>query len=146
MVEADERLGDDEAALGEPVPVCRELHGRLERRDVVVGEVADDGQVELLCLVERDEAGARSHPRAPPEAAALDRLEQEARAAHRAQAEVRAERREEVGDERRRRVHEMTVWLGDRVWLAATLARAEPRRLKHASCASGYASLRAVAQ
>ena len=90
---------------GNPFPSVGELHRRLELRDLVVRDVADDGHVELLGLGERDEPGAGSHPRAPPEASALDRLEQEARVAHRAQAEVRAERREEVGVERGGCVH-----------------------------------------
>ena len=43
MVEADERLGHDQAALREPVPLVRQRHRRLESSDVVVREVADDG-------------------------------------------------------------------------------------------------------
>ena len=69
VVEADERLGDDEAALREPVAVRGERHGRLELGDVVVGEVADHRQPERLGLVERHEPRARAHPRAPTEPA-----------------------------------------------------------------------------
>ena len=42
VVEADERVGDDEAALGQAGPGLRERHGRLELGDVVVAEVAHD--------------------------------------------------------------------------------------------------------
>ena len=42
MVEADEGFDDDEAALRQVGPRARQLHVRLELRDVVVGEVADD--------------------------------------------------------------------------------------------------------
>ena len=97
VVEADERLGDHEPALGEPVPVRGKLHGRLQRRDVVVRDVADDRQGERLRLVERHEPGARAHPRGTPEPAALDRLEQEARLAAPAQVQVRPERGDEIG-------------------------------------------------
>ena len=55
VVETDERLGDDEAALRQLRAVGGKLHRRLELRDVVVREVADDGRVERLRLLERDE-------------------------------------------------------------------------------------------
>ena len=42
VVEADERVGDDEAALRQVRPGAWERHGRLELGDVVVAEVADD--------------------------------------------------------------------------------------------------------
>ena len=48
VVEADEHVGDDEPALGQPAAVVRQRHGRLELRDVVVAEVADDRLVERL--------------------------------------------------------------------------------------------------
>ena len=44
VVEAHERVGDDEPALRQVGPVGGERHRRLERRDVVVAEVADDGR------------------------------------------------------------------------------------------------------
>ena len=103
MVEADERLGDDEAALGEPVPLVGHRHRRLELRDVVVREVADDGQSERLGLLERHEPRPGAHPGRPAEPPALDGLEEEAGAAHSAQAEVRPERGEEVGRDGRGR-------------------------------------------
>ena len=48
---------------------------------------------------------AGAHPRVPPQAAALDRLEDEARAARVAQAQVGAERGEEVGVDRGASAH-----------------------------------------
>ena len=90
VVEADERVADDEAALGEAAPVLRQRHGRLQPRDVVVGEVADDRQPELGRLVEADDPRAGAHPRVAAEPAALDRLEDEARRAGVAQAQVGA--------------------------------------------------------
>jgi hypothetical protein len=101
VIEAHERLGHDEAALGKAVAGVRQGDGRLERRDVVVGDVAHHGQPERLGLVERHEPGARTHPRRATEAPALDRLEQEARTPHPAQPEVRPERGEEVGGDGR---------------------------------------------
>ncbi len=58
MVEAQKRVGDDEEALGDVGPGCGQRHGRLELRDVVVTEVADDGLAEALGLLEVDEAVA----------------------------------------------------------------------------------------
>ena len=58
VVEADERGGDDEAALGQVGPRGRKRHRRLELGDVVVAEVADDGTAGrhlLLCLFEGDD-------------------------------------------------------------------------------------------
>ena len=55
VVEADERLGDDEAALGQVGAVRGQRHRRLQLRDVVVGEVADDGHVQRFRLLEGDE-------------------------------------------------------------------------------------------
>ena len=105
MVEADERLDDDEAALGQAGTVGRHRHRRLERRGVVVREVADDGRVERLRLLERDDARAPADERVAPEPPALDRLEQEAASALAAQPEVRPERGDEVGGYRLERCH-----------------------------------------
>ena len=58
MVEPDECLGDDQPAVREPVAHVRELDRRLERRDVVVCEVADDRQADRLGLLERPEPPA----------------------------------------------------------------------------------------
>jgi hypothetical protein len=49
------RVRDDEPALRQPVAVLGEGHRRLERRHVVVGDVADDRQAEPLGLLERGE-------------------------------------------------------------------------------------------
>ncbi len=56
VVEAQEGVGDDEAALGRRRAVDREWNRRLELRDVVVAEVADDRRVERLRLLEGHEA------------------------------------------------------------------------------------------
>ena len=96
VVEAHQRVGDDEPALRQVGPVGGELHRRLERRDVVVGEVADDGRRRRLRLGEIDRARAAADERVPPEAPAFDRLEQERRFALAAQPDVRAERRDQV--------------------------------------------------
>ena len=97
VVEADERLDDDEAALGQAGTVGRQRHRRLERGGVVVREVADDRGVQCLRLLERDDARAPADERVAPEPTALDRLEQEAASALAAQPEVRPERGDEVG-------------------------------------------------
>ena len=81
VVEADERVGDDEPALGQSAPGVRHRHRRLELRDEVVGEVADDGLAAVLGLVVGDEPRAAADERVAAEPALLDRLEQEARAA-----------------------------------------------------------------
>ena len=99
MVEAEEDVGDDEPALGDVGPLGRERHGRLELRDVVVAEVADDGLVELLGLLEGDDPVAAADERVAAEAALVDRLEQERRAPDLAQAQVGRERCEQVGVE-----------------------------------------------
>ena len=74
-------------------------HGRLERRDVVVAQVADHGCVERLRLRERDEPRAAADEGVAAQASLVDRLEQERRAPVRAQPEVCRERGEEVGVE-----------------------------------------------
>ena len=56
MVEADERLAHDEPTLREVTPLGWQGNGRLEGGHVVVGEVADDGKLARLRLLERDEA------------------------------------------------------------------------------------------
>ena len=50
-------------------PVARQRDGRLELRDVVVAEVADDRLVEPLRLLERDEPVAAADERMPARAA-----------------------------------------------------------------------------
>ena len=101
VVVADERVGDDEAALGQLRAVVGQRHRRLELRDVVVREVADDRRADRLGLVERDEPGARADEGVATEPALLDRLEQEARVTLLPQPQVDAERREQVGRDRR---------------------------------------------
>src|SRR6266545_7393133 len=100
VIEADERVGDDEAALRQAWPVVRERHHRLQPRDVVVRHEADDGKRERLRLVEVDEPRPRADERAAAQASLLDRLEQERAAPAVAQAEVRPERGDEVGCDR----------------------------------------------
>ena len=96
VVEPHERLRDDEPALREPMALGRERNGRLEAGDVVVGEIADDGQPELLRLVEGDEAGpAPIHELRPRRPRSTD--SSRARAPDAAQPQVRPERGEEVG-------------------------------------------------
>ena len=80
VVEAQKRVGDDEEALGDVRPGSRQRHRRLELRDVVVTEVADDGLAQALRLRERDEAVAAADEGMPAEPALVDRLEQERRA------------------------------------------------------------------
>ncbi len=81
VVEPHEHVGDDEPALRQPAAGVRQRHRRLELRDVVVAEVADDGLVERLGLLERDEAVAAADERVATEAPLLDGLEQEGGAA-----------------------------------------------------------------
>ncbi len=56
VVEADERVRDDEAALRHVGAGRGQRHSRLELRDVVVGEIADDGLVERFRLLDGDDA------------------------------------------------------------------------------------------
>ena len=58
VVEPDECLGDDEAALRELAARARQRHRRLQRRRVVVAEIADDRQSAGFSLGEVDEARA----------------------------------------------------------------------------------------
>jgi hypothetical protein len=97
VVEADERLDDDEAALGKPRPVLGHAHGRLEFRHVVVREVADDRRRKRLRLLQADEPRTPADERVAAETPTLDGLEEEAAAAVPAQAKVRPERGEEIG-------------------------------------------------
>ena len=60
VVEAQEHVGDDEPAHRQPGPGVRERHGRLELGDPVVADVADDGLVAALCLVDVERAASRS--------------------------------------------------------------------------------------
>ena len=97
VVEADERVGDDERALREPGALLGERHGRLQLRDEVVAEVADDGDVETVHLVEGEHVRAGADEGVTAEAASLDRFQQEARASRAAQAQVRPKRGDQVG-------------------------------------------------
>jgi hypothetical protein len=75
MVEADERVGDDEAALREPGAVFGERDRRLEHGHVVVAEVADDGPPGChlpLGLVEGHQARAGTDEAVLPEPPLLD--------------------------------------------------------------------------
>ena len=97
VVELDERVGDDEQALGKVRAGVGQRNGRLELRDVVVAQVADDGLVERFGLLEPDDPRPVADERVPAHASVLDRLEQERSAVLRAQAEVRPERSDEIG-------------------------------------------------
>jgi hypothetical protein len=97
MVEANEDVGDDEAALGEVKACVRERDRGLELRGVVVRDVADHRLARRFRLVEVDDPRADADERVTAEASVLDRLEQERRVTGPAQAEVRPERGEEVG-------------------------------------------------
>ena len=82
---------------GRPGPSVGHRHRRLQLRDVVVGEVADDGSVELLRLLEGDEPRAGADEGVAAEPSLLDRLEQEARRGALAQPQVRPEGGQQVG-------------------------------------------------
>jgi hypothetical protein len=77
VVEAHERVGDDEAALRQARPFVGQLDGRLQARDPVVADVADDRHAERLRLVQVDEPRAGADERVAAEPSVLDRLEQE---------------------------------------------------------------------
>jgi len=89
-------LGDVEAALGERRAAVGQRHGRLELRDVVVRDVADDGLAAGLGFGEITEVRAAADERVPAEAPAVDGLEQERGAPLPAQPKVRTERSDEV--------------------------------------------------
>src|SRR5678815_1574275 len=91
VVEAHERLGHDETAHGQGATLVGEWHGRLESRDVVVAEVADDREPAGLRLVDIHDPRAAADERVPTQPTLLDRFEQEARAAPGAQPEIRPE-------------------------------------------------------
>src|SRR6266536_2979721 len=97
MVEAHEYVGYEEAALGQACAVVGKRHGRLEPGGVVVGEVADDRLAAGFGFGEVAEVRAAADERVPPEASALDGLQQEGRAALTPQADVGAERCDEIG-------------------------------------------------
>ena len=99
VVEAQQHVGDDEAAQRQARAGVGQRHGRLELGDPVVADVADDRLVEPLGLVDADEPRAAADERVAPEPPLVDRLEQEARAAGLAQPEVGPERGEQIGVE-----------------------------------------------
>ena len=99
VVEPEEDVGDHEPALGDVRALLGQVHGRLELRDVVVAQVADDGCIDRLRLVEGDEPVAAADKGMAAEPTLVDRLEQERGSPVSAQAKVRRERRQEVGIE-----------------------------------------------
>ncbi len=96
MIEADECGRDDEPALGKRRPVGRQLDRWLERRRVVVREIADDRLRAAFRLRERDELGAAADERVAAEPTVLDRLEEKRRRCRLAQPEVRPEGSDEI--------------------------------------------------
>ena len=100
VVEADERVGDDEAALGQararPPAAARSARARRRGRSRGSRRRAARGDL-VLGLVERHQARARADEAVPSEAALLDRLEQEAGARARAQPQVGPERGDQIG-------------------------------------------------
>src|SRR5439155_3010839 len=105
VVEANEPVGDDEAALRQVASRGRQADGGLQRRGVVVREIPDDRLVERLRLVEADDPAARANERVAAKAPVLDRLEQERRPAGGAQPEICRERGEEICGDDGRSVH-----------------------------------------
>jgi hypothetical protein len=99
VVEAEEDVRDDEAALRYVGPVLGKRDRALELRDVVVAEVADDRLPELLGLLERDDPLPAADERVAAEPSLVDRLEEKRRARGLAQPDVRRERSQEVGIE-----------------------------------------------
>jgi hypothetical protein len=100
VVEADERRGDDEAALRQVRAGCGKGHRGLQHGHVVVAEVADDRPSRRhlpLGLGERHQAAAGAHEAVAAQPPLLDGLEQESGARARPQAQVGAERGDEVG-------------------------------------------------
>ena len=105
MVEPNEDVRDEKAALRETGSGVRERHGRLEVRRVVVREVPHDRLPAGLGLREGADACPRPDERMAAEPPALHRLEQERGGADPAQAEVRTEGRDQVGGDVACRVH-----------------------------------------
>jgi hypothetical protein len=106
VVEADERVRDEEARLGEVGAVVGERDRRLEAGGVVVPDVADHRRRGTFGFLDLDQPRPVADERVAAESATLDRLEQEARAAERAQAEVCPQRGDQLGcDFSRRRRH-----------------------------------------
>jgi hypothetical protein len=97
VVEPDQRVGDEEAALREVRAVRRQLDRRLQRRCMVVAEVADDRLAAALGLREVHESRAEADEGVTPESPALHRLEEEARPPALAQPQVGPERGDQVG-------------------------------------------------
>jgi hypothetical protein len=137
VVEADEDVRDDEQALGKAAAGVRQRDRRLERRRVVVAQVADDRLGARRRLVEGDQSRAGAEQRVAPEPPLLDRLEQEARPPGLAHAEVGPEGRDQVGGDNGLNNQKKTLLgssrrNGIRVRLTsaqapAPLARARPR-------------------
>src|SRR6266542_2960946 len=96
MVEADQHVGNEEAALRQTCALVGERHGRLEPRAMVVGKVADDGLAAGFRLCEVAKVGAAADERMPAQAAALDGFQQEGAAAVTAESQVGAEWCDEV--------------------------------------------------
>src|SRR5207248_11363396 len=67
VVEADERVRDDEPALGKVRAVGGQRHRRLERRRMVVREETHDRRVCPLRLLEPDEARSGADEGVPAE-------------------------------------------------------------------------------
>ena len=97
VVEPDQHVRDEEAALGQSGAVVGKRDGRLQPSGVVVGEVADDGLPARLGLGEVAEVRAAADERVAAEASPFDGFEQEGRAALAAQPQVGAERCDEIG-------------------------------------------------
>ena len=154
VVDADQRVGDDEAALGQVGPRVRQPHGRLELGDVVVAEVADHGLRDALRLLERDDSPAAADERVPSEPPLLDRLEQEARRPGAAQSEIRPEGSDEIGRDCSGRVHGLQTKRPSvrKVWRAKRVRGRLRRRSRHArgatrptTCRTGESSSPAYA-
>src|SRR5215212_4248135 len=94
-----------EPAHGQVAALVGERNSRLEPRDVVVPEVADDRETAGLGLVDVDDPRPAADERMPSQPSLLDGFEQEARAAAGAQPEVGPEGGEEVGGDDGQCVH-----------------------------------------
>src|SRR6185312_1203226 len=96
VVEADERVGNHEAALRQVPAGLGDRNGRLEPRDVVITEVAHHRPAERFGLLEADETRARPDKRVTAETPVLDRLQQERGNPGLAQPQVSPEWGEEI--------------------------------------------------